>query len=210
MLINRLNAAARRVPTWPLYIAALIPPAWLFYRAMTGGLGVDPVKAMEHQIGLMGLQVLIASLCITPLRRFAGVNLIKFRRALGLIAFFYIVLHLSVWLFLDVRIPRQILADIYKRPYITLGMVGFVLLIPLALTSNRWSIRRLGANWRRVHWLVYPAVVLGGLHFVILRKGWQMEPLLYLAAILILLATRMSVLKKGSRKISTEGKRILW
>lgn len=209
MFTDRLNAAARRVPTWPLYIAALIPPAWLFYRAMTGGLGVDPVKAMEHQIGLMGLQVLIASLCITPLRRFAGVNLIKFRRALGLIAFFYIVLHLLVWLFLDVRIPSQILTDIYKRPYITLGMVGFALLIPLALTSNRWSIRRLGANWRRMHWLVYPAVVLGGLHFVILRKGWQMEPLLYLAAILVLLVTRIPVLKMRNRKTSIARKRIL-
>nr|WP_321506364.1 protein-methionine-sulfoxide reductase heme-binding subunit MsrQ [uncultured Celeribacter sp.] len=191
MVQDTINRAARRFPTWPLYLGALVPPVWLFYAALNGRLGVDPVKAMEHQIGELGLQVLIASLCITPLRRYAGVNLIRFRRALGLIAAFYIFLHLLVWVVLDVQIPRQIVADIYKRPYITIGMAGFALLIPLAATSYNAAIRKLGRNWRRLHWLVYPAVLLGGIHFVMLRKGWQLEPLLYLGAILILLALRL-------------------
>lgn len=193
MLRDQINKFARAVPTWPLYIGALIPPAWFFYAGITGQLGVEPIKAMEHKIGLLGLQILIASLCITPLRRFARVNLFKFRRALGLIAFFYIFLHLLVWLLLDVRIPSQIIADLYKRPYITIGMGAFALLIPLAVTSNRFSIRKLGSNWRRLHWLVYPAVALGGIHFVILRKGWQLEPLLYLTAIALLLLIRLPV-----------------
>tara|TARA_E500000305_G_scaffold97225_1_gene87909 strand:- start:298 stop:801 length:504 start_codon:yes stop_codon:yes gene_type:complete len=154
-------------------------------------MGVEPIKAMEHAIGILGLQVLIASLCVTPLRTYARINLFKFRRALGLIAFFYIVLHLLVWLLLDVRIASQIIADLYKRPYITIGMAGLLLLIPLAITSNRYSIRKLGANWRRLHWLVYPAVALGGIHFVILRKGWQLEPLLYLTVIGVLLLIRV-------------------
>ncbi|AJE45181.1 protein-methionine-sulfoxide reductase heme-binding subunit MsrQ [Celeribacter indicus] len=193
MAAETVNRLARRLPTWPFYLAAPLPPAWLFYQAVIGRLGVDPVKAMEHQIGLLGLQVLIASLCITPLRRFTGVNLIRFRRALGLIAFFYISLHLLVWLLLDVRIASQILTDIYKRPYITVGMVAFLLLVPLALTSNRMAIRRLGARWRRLHWLVYPAILLGAVHFVMLRKGWQVEPLLYLAGIVLLLVIRLPV-----------------
>jgi len=190
---NQINRLARKIPTWPLYIGSLIPPAWYFYAGVTGRMGVEPIKAMEHAIGILGLQVLIASLCITPLRTYARINLFKFRRALGLIAFFYIVLHLLVWLLLDVRIASQIIADLYKRPYITIGMAGLLLLIPLAITSNRYSIRKLGANWRRLHWLVYPAVALGGIHFVILRKGWQLEPLLYLTVIGVLLLIRVPI-----------------
>ncbi|SFJ50457.1 protein-methionine-sulfoxide reductase heme-binding subunit MsrQ [Celeribacter neptunius] len=187
-MIDALNRALRKVPTWPLYLAALLPPAWYFYAAVTGRLGIDPVKAMEHKIGLLGLQILIASLCVTPLRKYLGLNLLKFRRALGLIAFFYIALHLLVWIVLDVQIPSQIIADIYKRPYITIGMAGFALMIPLAATSYNAAIRKLGKNWRRLHKLVYPAVLLGGVHFVMLRKGWQIEPLAYLLiAVLVLL-----------------------
>ena len=188
---DQINRLARKIPTWPLYIGSLIPPAWYFYAGVTGRMGVEPIKAMEHAIGILGLQVLIASLCVTPLRTYARINLFKFRRALGLIAFFYIVLHLLVWLLLDVRIASQIIADLYKRPYITIGMAGLLLLIPLAITSNRYSIRKLGANWRRLHRLVYPAVALGGIHFVILRKGWQLEPLLYLTVIGVLLLIRV-------------------
>lgn len=192
-MIDQINRIARKLPTWPLYLGALLPPAWFFYAGVTGRLGVDPVKAMEHKIGLLGLQVLIASLCITPLRRHLGLNLLKFRRALGLIAFFYIVLHLTVWIVLDVQIASQIIADIYKRPYITIGMVGFALLIPLAATSYNAAIRKLGRNWRRLHMLVYPAVLLGAVHFVMLRKGWQLEPLLYFFAISGLLLLRLPV-----------------
>lgn len=191
MLADRFNRFARALPAWPIYVVAILPPAWLFYAAVDGRLGVDPVKEMEHQIGLLGLQVLIASLCITPLRRMTGVNLLKFRRALGLTAFFYFALHLLVWLVLDVGIPSQILSDIVKRPYITIGMMAFVLLVPLAVTSNRFSIRTLGANWNRLHRLVYPAVLLGGIHFVMVRKGWQSEPLVYLTVIALLLSLRM-------------------
>ena len=198
-MIDRLNRLARKIPTWPLYLGALIPPAWYFYAGLTGQLGVDPVKAMEHKIGLLGLQVLIASLCVTPLRRHLGLNLIKFRRALGLIAFFYIVLHLTVWIVLDVQIMSQIIADIYKRPYITIGMAGFVLMIPLAATSYNAAIRKLGRKWRQLHKLVYPAVLLGGVHFVMLRKGWQLEPLLYVAAIVVLLLLRVPMRRKVMR-----------
>ena len=191
-LVDRVNRAARATPRWPFYLLAAALPVWLLAQALTGGLGVEPVEVMEHQLGEWALQTLIASLCITPLRRFAGLNLLKFRRVLGRVAFGYVLLHLLVWLFLDVQIWSQIWADILKRPYITVGMAGFVLLMPLIITSNDRAIRRMGAaSWRRLHKLAYAAVTLGAVHWVMLAKGWQWEPLLYLGAVALLLALRV-------------------
>ncbi|MCA0997351.1 protein-methionine-sulfoxide reductase heme-binding subunit MsrQ [Alloyangia pacifica] len=190
-MIDWINRQSRRVPPWLLYLVAPLPPIWFLYQGFTGALGVEPIRELEHKLGELGLQILIVVLAITPLRRFAGLNLLRFRRALGLISFFYIALHLLVWLVLDVQIPSQIWADIVKRPYITVGMLGFALMIPLALTSNNASVRKLGRAWRKLHSLTYPAVVLGAVHFVLLRKGFQIEPLLYLGAILLLLALRL-------------------
>lgn len=191
-MIDTINRSARKVPTWPLYILGALVPFWWLYLGFNGGLGVEPIRELEHRLGELGLQVLIATLAVTPLRRFAGLNLIRFRRMLGLLTFYYIVLHLLVWLVLDVQIASQIWADIVKRPYITVGMAGFALMVPLALTSNTWSIRRMGPlAWRRLHRLVYATAILGAVHFVLLVKGWQIEPLLYLGAILILLMLRL-------------------
>ena len=191
-LAQTINGALRRVPTWPVYLIGALPPFWYLYLGFTGGLGVEPITELEHRLGLLGLQMLIAVLAVTPLRRFTGISLIKFRRALGLLAFYYIACHLLVWLVLDVQILSQIWADIVKRPYITIGMAGFVLLLPLAATSNNWSIRRMGPmGWKRLHQLSYAAAILGSVHYVMLVKGWQIEPLLYLGAILLLLLARL-------------------
>ncbi len=187
-----VNTATRRVPAWALYVFAPLPALWWLYLGLTGGLGPEPIKELEHLLGEFALQLLIVGLCVTPLRTHLGINLIKFRRAIGLIAFLYVALHLIVWLFLDVQIWSQIWADILKRPYITIGMAGFVTMIPLALTSNGLSVRKLGpVGWRRLHRLTYAAVLLGGVHFLMLVKGWQLEPILYLVAILFLLALRV-------------------
>jgi len=196
MIADRLNRLARRVPAAVLYVLGLVQALWLFYLGATGGLGVEPIKALEHELGEIALQLVIAGLCITPLRRFAGINLLKFRRALGLMAFFFVTLHLLVWLVLDVQIPALIWADILKRPYITVGMLAFALMIPLAMTSNGWSVRRLGARWRKLHRLTYAVAVLGGIHFLWLVKGFQIEPILYLAAIMLLLALRVRPVRR--------------
>ncbi|MFU1605285.1 protein-methionine-sulfoxide reductase heme-binding subunit MsrQ [Sulfitobacter pontiacus] len=190
-MIHRLNTIARRVPTWVVYIVGLLPIPWLLFQAQTGGLGAEPIKALEKELGLLALQLLIAGLAITPARRYLRLNLIKFRRALGLLAFIYVSLHLLVWLVLDVGILSQIWADILKRPYITIGMAGFACLVPLAATSNNFSIRKLGATWRKLHRLTYLAAILAGVHFIWLVKGFQIEPLLYMAAILALLVLRL-------------------
>ena len=191
-LVQSLNGSLRRFPTWPVYVIGALPPLWYLYLGFTGGLGVEPIKELEHRLGLLGLQMLIVTLAVTPLRRFTGISLLKFRRALGLLAFYYITCHLLVWLVLDVQILSEIWADIVKRPYITIGMAGFVLLLPLAVTSNNWSVRRMGApSWRRLHQLSYLAAILGAVHFVMLVKGWQIEPLLYLGAVIGLLLARI-------------------
>jgi sulfoxide reductase heme-binding subunit YedZ len=189
-IVSKVNDAVRRIPAWPLYIMALFPPVLMFFAALNGKLGIDPVKALEHEMGELGLQVLLATLVISPLRRFTSISLIKFRRALGLIGFFYIFAHLLVWLVLDVQIPSEIIKDILKRPYISIGMIAFVLMIPLAITSNNWSTRKLRANWRKLHQLTYPVIILGAVHFVMLRKGIQLEPILYLLAAVAMVGVR--------------------
>lgn len=191
MLVDGLNRAARRVPTWVVYLALALPAPWFFWQGLTGGLGVEPIKALEHEYGELALKLLIAGLCVTPLRRFAGLNLLKFRRAIGLMAFYYVTAHLLVWLLLDVQLLGQIWADIVERPYITVGMAGFALMIPLAATSNNRAVRALGPRWRRLHRLTYVVALLGALHFVMLTKGFQLEPLIYMGLVLVLLALRM-------------------
>ena len=189
--MHKLNQILRRVPVWAVYIAGLVPVPWLFYQGMTGGLGVEPIEALEHEYGELALQLMILGLAVTPLRRLTGLNLMKFRRAIGILTLSYVVCHLLVWLVLDVQDPGQIWADIIKRPYITVGMAAFVLMLPLGITSNNASVRWLGAAWRRLHKLVYPAAILAGLHYVMLAKGFQIEPLIYLFVILALLLLRL-------------------
>lgn len=176
-----------------MYIVYLLPVPYLLYLGVTGGLGREPIKELEHELGEIALQLLILGLAITPLRRYAGINLLKFRRMFGLLAFIYVVLHLVVWVVLDMSLLwGQMWADIWKRPYITIGMAGFLVLVPLAATSNAASLRKMGAvAWRRLHRLTYVAVVLGGVHFLWLTKGIQLEPLMYMAVILGLLALRL-------------------
>lgn len=186
-----INGTLRRVPTWPVYLLGTLPFWWMCWQIYTGNLGVDPLKSLEHEVGKWGLKFLVAVLCVTPLRRYTGVSLLKFRRALGLLAFFYVALHLMVWLGLDIQFRwSEIWADILKRPYITIGMAGFVAMIPLAVTSGNWAIRRMGRNWHRLHRLTYLAAVLGAVHYLMLVKAWPPQPIVYLSIVLALLAVR--------------------
>ncbi|MFN3211346.1 MAG: protein-methionine-sulfoxide reductase heme-binding subunit MsrQ [Roseovarius sp.] len=206
-LPDTLNTVLRRVPAWPIYVASLGYAAWMLWLGISNRLGADPVKVLEHEMGQMALYLLVAGLMVTPLRKLAGVNLLKFRRAIGLACFFFVVCHLLVWAVLDVQRIGEVWADIVKRPYITVGMAAFVLLIPLAVTSNALSIRRMGAaGWNRLHQLVYPAAVLGGIHYVMLVKGWQIRPLVFLAVILGLIAWRfLSKRKKAASRVRVAG-----
>jgi len=189
---QKVNLVLSKVPTWPIYVLGALPPLWFLYLGLTGGLGAEPIKSLEQELGSLTLKFIVAVVAVTPLRNWTGVNLVKFRRAIGLLTFYYVTCHLLVWLVLDVQVLSQIWADIVKRPFVTIGMLAFTLMVPLAVTSNNWSIRKLGPKaWRRLHQLTYAAAVLGAVHFVILSKGFQIEPLIYLGILVGLLATRI-------------------
>jgi methionine sulfoxide reductase heme-binding subunit len=192
-MVQAINSALRRVPPLAIYLAGLVPLLWLVWLLVSGALGVDPVKRIEHQLGEWALQLLLAGLAITPLRRFAGVNLIRYRRAIGLLAFLYVTLHLTTWLLLDIQLRwSEIWADIVKRPYITAGFASFVALLPLAITSNNRSVRRMGARaWQNLHRLTYFAVLAGAVHYIWLVKAWPPEPLVYLGLTVFLLIVRL-------------------
>ena len=194
-MINAINQTARRIPAYTVYIAGIALAAWVIFSALSTP---DPAKVMERVLGERGLQILIASLCITPLRWY-GVNLLKFRRAIGLMGFMFIALHLLTWLVLDLALRwSEILIELTKRPFIIIGMLAFFALIPLAITSNNTAIKKLGAlRWKRLHWLAYPAILAGALHFVMIGKVYTLEAALYFAAVAVLLiARRLKAQKK--------------
>lgn len=188
-----INGALRKVPAWPLYIIAAAYAGWEFWRALNqmGPYLVEPINVLERSYGEIALILLVAGLVVTPLRKWTGVNLIKFRRAIGLSAFFFVLAHFLVFAVLDVRNLANVWTEIVKRPYVTIGMAGFLLLVPLALTSNNLAIRKMGAAaWRQLHKLSYVAAVLGAVHYIWLVRGFQWEPIIYLTLIIGLVATR--------------------
>lgn len=199
---ERINAVLRPIPTWLVYLVGALPGLYILagitlvlsgtYDLFGNSLGVDPARTIEHWLGELALQFFIATMLISVLRDRFRLKLIKFRRPLGLLTFFYVVLHLGVWLGLDIQFRwAEAWSDILKRPYITIGMASLILLIPLAVTSNNAMIRRLGPmGWQRLHKLAYPAILLGGVHYVMVQKVWEAEPMIYLSVIVVLLALR--------------------
>ncbi len=200
---KRINGWLRHIPVWSLYVILPIPGAIAFWLAISGQAGPNPVQALEHEYGELALRLIILTLLVTPLRQWTGVSLLKFRRALGLMAFFYVVAHLSVWLILDRQLVLlDIWKEIVKRPYITLGMLGFASMVPLAITSNDLSIRRLGAElWTKIHRLAYLAAAAGAAHYLLLVKAWPPEPIVYALVVASLLAVRAwwSVKRRAAR-----------
>lgn len=190
---KRISGIVQRVPVWLVYAVGFVPAVAYFYLGVMDRLGADPLKVLERELGEWALRLLIAGLTITPLRQVLGINLLRYRRAIGLLAFSYVVLHLLTYLVLDQGLDwAAIWADIVKRPYITVGMASFVLLVPLAATSNNASIRRLGGQaWARLHKLVYIAAAGGALHYILLVKSWPLEPLVYAAIVAGLLGYRL-------------------
>lgn len=192
LIVDVINRAGRAVPNWLVYVAGAVPFAWLVWAVMSNSLGPDPVRAVENRLGLWALQFLIAGLAVTPLRRL-GVNLIRHRRALGLIAFFYVVMHFTTWVVLDMALDwSQIVTALWKRPYILIGFAALLAMVPLAITSSNAAIRRMGPKaWGRLHKLMYVIVAAGALHFLLLVKVITAEPVIYAAVILALLAVRL-------------------
>ena len=182
-----------------VFVACLIPALLLGWDAFTGGLGVNPIEDITHRTGDWALRLLLVTLAVTPLRRLAGWHgLIRFRRMFGLFAFFYAVLHFSTYLVFDHFFDLLlIIDDVAERKYVTAGFVGFVLMIPLAVTSTQGWIRRLGKRWTVLHRLVYGSAVAGVVHFLWLVKIDIGEPLIYAAILTLLFAVRVAYRFRG-------------
>ena len=187
-----------------IFMASLLPLAWLCWLAWQDRLGANPVETLSHRTGDWSLRFLLLTLAVTPLRRLSGWNgLQKFRRMLGLFAFFYVCLHFGVYLIFDQFFDwAGIVEDVAKRPYITVGFAGWLLLIPLAVTSTNGMIKRLGRNWQRLHRLVYVIGALGVLHYLWLVKADLTEPLLYGGILGVLLGYRLWWWRTHSATIS--------
>lgn len=182
-----------------VHLAIALPALWLalnWYYAlnyMPHELGFNPQETTHHTTGDWALRILLASLLVSPLARIKKLrSLMQFRRMVGLWAYSYVVLHIIsyVWLakYLDIG---EIVADIIKRPYITIGMLAFLMLTPLAVTSTKGWIKRLGAKtWQKIHYMIYGVALLGPLHFIMMRKGIQMEPRIYMWIAVALLLLR--------------------
>lgn len=178
---------------WAVSLACLLPLLWLVWRGYQGELGANPIEKVIRNLGVWGLRLLIIGLTITPLARILKKpRLIRVRRPIGLFAFGYIVLHLSTYIGVDQYFDwHAIWKDILKRPFITIGMAAFVMLIPLAATSFNAAIRRLGPlNWRRLHRLIYVIVPMGVVHYFLLVKADHRPPLIYGAIVVLLLGYR--------------------
>ena len=195
----------RRLPTGAVWALGSLPLALLVWDTLAGNLGVDPVRDIEHRLGRTAVYFLLASLCVTPILRIARVNLMKFRRSLGLLAASYAGMHLLAWAILDMGLLwSQMLRDIAKRPYLTIGMGVLAILLVLAATSSNAAIRRLGPlRWRALHRWVYLAAPLAVFHWLLAYKIWPAKPVVILAGVAILLALRLPRLQeklRGMRK----------
>ena len=171
---------------------ALLPLALLVRGVVRDSVGADPVAEITHATGTWALRLLLLGLALTPLRRITGQAWpIRFRRLVGLYAFFYACLHLATWLVLDLGgFWTQVFDDLVKRPYIMLGFAAWLCLLPLAITSTRGWMRRLGRRWGQLHTLVYAAGVLAVAHYIWLVKADLREPLVYAAILGVLLGLR--------------------
>jgi methionine sulfoxide reductase heme-binding subunit len=179
-----------------IFLAALVPLARLLWKGLHAGLGANPIEVITHSTGDWTLILVLTTLAVTPLRRLTRQYwLIGVRRMIGLFAFFYGTLHFLTYIWLDQFFDvHAMLKDIAKRPFITVGFSAFVLMIPLALTSTAWSIRRLGGrNWQRLHRLIYLTAILGVIHYLWLVKADRRKPLEYGAVLAVLLLYRVVV-----------------
>lgn len=189
---NKIKRNILSVPVWAVYIIGFFPAIVLFYRAFFNLLGPDPLKILEHELGEYALIFLMILLSFYPLKQFININFIKFRRSIGLLSFWYALLHFLTYIILDQQLIWDlIMLDLVKRPYIIVGFLAFLTLIPLALTSNKWSIKYFGiVTWKKLHMLVYLSAILAALHYILLVKSWPVKPLLYLFFISMLIIIR--------------------
>jgi methionine sulfoxide reductase heme-binding subunit len=192
--VLRPGVRGRALAKAVLVLAALIPAALLVRGMLRGDLGVNPAETIQLETGRWTFKFLLLTLAVTPLRRISGWNgVIQYRRMLGLFAFFYGTLHFaSYWAFDLVFAFGKMLADVAKRPFITMGFAAYLLMLPLALTSTKGWIRRLGRNWALLHRLIYVSATCAAIHFAWKQKVFAGDPVWYAIAVAVLLGFRVA------------------
>ena len=178
-----------------IFLIILFPSLLWILQFITGNLGVNPIERIMDEFGLMALRLIILTLAITTLANIKKLkSIVLFRRMIGLFAFYYVTLHFSTYIFLDHFLDINfIFKDIIKRPFITFGFISFLCLIPLALTSTNQMVKRLGFKvWKKIHYLIYPAVILSSFHFYMLVRADKTEPMIYMGIIVLLLLQRIA------------------
>ena len=192
-----LNILFRSLPVPLVYLILLIPIPLYFCLGIINELGPDPLRYLEHKYGELGLIFLLITLSISPLLRYTNINLMKFRRCIGLVAFYYIVSHICVYFFLDIGLSLEILiSDLKKRYYIIAGFFAFITLIPMAATSNNIAVRKLKIRtWKKIHNFIYLAIILSIFHFILMSKTWTTELYFYTAITLIILFLKIKETK---------------
>ena len=200
----KFRAIFKHLPVSLLYLILLIPIPLYFYWGVVNQLGPDPLRFLEHKYGELGLVFLLITLSISPLLRFAKFNLMKFRRCVGLVAFYYVISHICVYFFLDIGLSIDLLlSDLQKRYYIIAGFFAFSILIPLALTSNNFALRKLNIRtWNKIHSFVYISIILSIFHFILMSKTWTGELYFYTLVTIIILALKLKR-TKIYKKLST-------
>ncbi|MDR7146829.1 protein-methionine-sulfoxide reductase heme-binding subunit MsrQ [Rhizobium sp. BE258] len=192
---------------WALYAVGLLPAAWTFYLGASDQLGADPVKTFELFLGLWTIRFLILTLAVSAVRDLLGWNYLRYRRALGLLTFYYALMHFTVYMVLDQALDLSaVLDDVLKRPFIMFGMAGLALLVPLAVTSNNFSIRKMGMKWIWLHKLIYIIAAAGALHFALSTKILDLEQYIYVGLIILLILYRSWRPIAKSRKRATQGR----
>jgi len=189
-----------------VFLACLAPFVWLAIRTLTGRLGINPIEDLELTTGIWALRLLVITLAVTPFRRLTGWNrVIQYRRMFGLFTFFYACVHFAIYIGLDQSLAfGLILKDVAKRPFITMGFTAFVLMIPLALTSTKGSIRRLGRRWQVLHRLIYVSAVCAAVHYLWKVKVMIGSPVYYAIVIALLLGFRVLWQLRSAKLMKTQ------
>lgn len=191
-----------------VFVACLLPLAWILYRGFAGGLGPDPGKALVLATGLWTFRFLLITLAATPLRQFGFGKLLAYRRMLGLYTWFYATLHfVSVWTYLLGWSWATFLKEFSGRPYMAVGIIAWLLLLPLGVTSNHWSRRRLGRRWKRLHQLIYLIGILACIHFIWLIRSSYLEAGVYSVLTAVLLLARLPWRRSRTRRVTASSAR---
>ena len=197
ILITKTNDFLDKIPVWIIYLLGFAPFIFVFVLSLSNKVGPDPLRVLEHKTGIWSLNYLIFVLSISLFENLIKLKLLRFRRCLGLLAFYYSFIHLMIYLILDRQLNFfEIFNDIIKRPYIFFGFLAFIFFLPLVFTSNNFSKNFFGIkSWLKIHTLVYLIAIFSIIHYILLVKSWPIQPIILSFLVILLITLRLKKIK---------------